>query len=77
MFSHLSVLKRIVIASLLLLVMNGALPAQQTAKNLTIEDGWVYFVHGWLCVIAEVFDLDIPASGSEFDELCRIAAAAR
>jgi shikimate 5-dehydrogenase len=25
--------------------------------NLTIEDGWVYFLHGWTQVIAEVFDL--------------------
>ena len=50
---------------------------QQKRKNLTIEDGWVYFVHGWLCVITEVFDIKIPSSGSEFDQLCRIAADAR
>ncbi len=51
--------------------------ARQDAANLRIEDGWVYFVHGWLCVIAEVFDLDLPSSGPEFDTLCDIAAEAR
>ena len=51
--------------------------AQKDAKNLQIEDGWVYFVHGWTSVIAEVFDIDIPSSGLEFDKLCDIAAQAR
>ncbi len=51
--------------------------AQQATKDLKIEDGWVYFVHGWLCVIREVFGLDIPSSGPEFDKLCDIAAEAR
>lgn len=27
--------------------------------NLTVEDGWVYFVHGWTQVVAEVFDLQL------------------
>jgi hypothetical protein len=44
---------------------------------LTIEDGWVYFIHGWTRVIAEVFHLDIPTSGPVFDELSQIAAKAR
>src|SRR5690606_25855890 len=30
--------------------------AQQATKNLLIEDGWIYFLHGWTRVIAEVFD---------------------
>ena len=51
--------------------------AQEECKGLRIEDGWVYFVHGWRCVIEEVFDLTIPASGPEFDQLCDIAANAR
>ncbi|MBL8134025.1 MAG: shikimate dehydrogenase [Anaerolineae bacterium] len=29
--------------------------------NLTIEDGWVYFVHGWTQVIAEVFDVTLTS----------------
>ncbi len=51
--------------------------SQQQARNLTIEDGWVYFIHGWTRVIAEVFDIDIPTSGPEFDKLCEIAASVR
>lgn len=46
---------------------------QQETKNLQIEDGWTYFLHGWTQVIAEVFDMAIPTSGPEFDEISRIA----
>jgi shikimate 5-dehydrogenase len=51
--------------------------AQQQAKQLQLEDGWIYFIHGWTRVIAEVFHVDIPTSGSAFDELSRIAASVR
>ena len=51
--------------------------AQEQARGLTIEDGWVYFIHGWTRVMAEVFHIDIPTSGPQFDELSRIAADAR
>ncbi|MHB8969108.1 MAG: shikimate dehydrogenase family protein [Pirellulaceae bacterium] len=51
--------------------------AQPAAKQIQIEDGWIYFIHGWTRVIAEVFHRDIPTSGPEFDELSRIAADAR
>jgi shikimate 5-dehydrogenase len=51
--------------------------AQQAPKNLTIEDGWIYFVHGWTRVIADVFDVDIPIHGRAFDELADIAASVR
>ena len=51
--------------------------AQENAKNLTIEDGWTYFIHGWTRVIAEVFHIDIPVSGPEFDTLSEIAASTR
>ncbi|MEX0347418.1 MAG: shikimate dehydrogenase [Rhizobiaceae bacterium] len=47
--------------------------AQAAARNLTVVDGWVYFIHGWTRVIAEVFDIDIPMSGPEFDQLSQIA----
>lgn len=50
--------------------------AQETAKNLQIEDGWTYFIHGWTQVIAEVFDVEIATSGPQFDEISRIAAEA-
>jgi shikimate 5-dehydrogenase len=51
--------------------------AQQHERDLRIEDGWVYFIHGWTSVIAEVFGLGLPVSGPEFDELCQIAANLR
>lgn len=51
--------------------------AQATQHNLTVEDGWIYFIHGWTRVIAEVFHLDIPTSGPEFDTLCAIARDTR
>ncbi len=51
--------------------------AQVTKRNLRVEDGWVYFIHGWTRVVAEVFDVDIPFSGPGFDALSRIAAEAR
>ncbi len=50
---------------------------QADARSLHIEDGWVYFLHGWTRVIAEVFGLDIPTSGPEFDALSEIAASTR
>ena len=50
---------------------------RQAASDLRIEDGWMYFIHGWTRVIAEVFDVDIPTGGPAFDRLCEIAAEAR
>jgi shikimate 5-dehydrogenase len=50
---------------------------QEAQRNLHVEDGWIYFLHGWTRVIAEVFDLDIPTSGPEFDRLSEIAASVR
>jgi shikimate 5-dehydrogenase len=46
---------------------------QQQARQLQIEDGWVYFLHGWIQVIAEVFHVEIPTRGPVFDELSQIA----
>jgi shikimate 5-dehydrogenase len=50
---------------------------QAAAKNLHVEDGWRYFIHGWLAVIAEVFDREIPTSGPAFAALCAIAECER
>jgi shikimate 5-dehydrogenase len=47
--------------------------AQEGPRSLQIEDGWIYFIHGWTQVIAEVFHVDIPASGPKFDEISKIA----
>jgi len=48
--------------------------AQKAARNLTVEDGWIYFIHGWTRVIADVFAIDIPTSGPDFDRLSEIAS---
>lgn len=50
--------------------------AQASAKQLSIEDGWTYFIHGWTQVIGEVFHISIPTSGPEFDKIAEIASAA-
>ncbi len=50
--------------------------AQQASRNLIVEGGWTYFIHGWTQVIAEVFHVAIPTSGPDFDTLSRIAAEA-
>src|SRR6185295_11118169 len=50
--------------------------AQKDARNLQIEDGWTYFIHGWTQVVAEVLHIDIPVSGPRFDEIGALAAKA-
>lgn len=32
---------------------------QAQSRNVRVEDGWVYFVHGWSQVIAQVLQLDL------------------
>jgi shikimate 5-dehydrogenase len=49
----------------------------RAAGHVQVEDGWIYFLHGWTQVIAEVFDVRIPTSGPRFEALGRIAAEAR
>lgn len=49
---------------------------QAERQRLHVEDGWVYFIHGWTRVIAEVFHIEVPASGPGFQQLCRIAQEA-
>ncbi len=51
--------------------------AREKACELTIRDGWDYFVHGWTRAIAEVFEVEIPVVGPRFAELSRIAQEAR
>ncbi|MBL9202533.1 MAG: hypothetical protein JNL39_18625 [Opitutaceae bacterium] len=51
--------------------------AQEKARGLRIADGWVYFLHGWTTVIADVFGVQIPPRGALFEDLGRIAAAVR
>ncbi len=47
--------------------------AQEKSRALTVVDGWVYFIHGWTQVIAEVFHRRIAPRGPEFEKLSEIA----
>ncbi len=47
--------------------------AQAEEKNLHVEDGWIYFIHGWTQVIAEVFHIEIK--GELLNQLSEIARA--
>lgn len=50
---------------------------QSESRGVRAEDGWSYFVHGWLQAVKEVFRVDVPTSGPEFDRLSRLARSAR
>lgn len=45
---------------------------QAAARNLTVEDGWVYFLHGWTLVVAEVLQFDLTP-----EVFAKLDAAAR
>jgi shikimate 5-dehydrogenase len=49
--------------------------AQVDARNLRVEDGWVYFLHGWSQVIAEVLQIDLTPE--LFMELDKAASGVR
>jgi shikimate dehydrogenase len=44
---------------------------QQVQQQLQVEDGWIYFIHGWTQVISEVFHLEITPQ--QFSEIERIS----
>ncbi len=46
--------------------------AQIDERNLKVEDGWIYFVHGWTQVIAQVLHFDLTPE--LFDELNKAAS---
>jgi shikimate 5-dehydrogenase len=48
---------------------------QEAERSLTVEDGWIYFLHGWSAVVAEVFDLAL--TDELFAELDRAASSLR
>jgi shikimate 5-dehydrogenase len=48
---------------------------QQAERSLTVEDGWIYFLHGWSAVVAEVFGLEL--TDELFAELDRAASSLR
>lgn len=45
--------------------------AQAQSRRLHVEDGWIYFIHGWTQVISEVFQIDIK--GELLEKLSEIA----
>lgn len=48
---------------------------QAAERSLRVEDGWRYFIHGWTCVIEEVFDVDMTPQ--LVDQLSEIALRVR
>jgi shikimate dehydrogenase len=45
---------------------------QAKARHLRVEDGWIYFLHGWTQVIAEVFQVDLTSELFTYlDDLAR------
>jgi shikimate 5-dehydrogenase len=49
--------------------------AQQATRRLRVEDGWLYFLHGWAQVLAEVLAVEIGPE--RFARLAHIAEAMR
>jgi len=49
--------------------------AQAAARHLNVQDGWVYFLHGWTEVVAQVFHIEMTTS--LFDRLATIADSIR
>lgn len=46
--------------------------AQEESRDLTVEDGWVYFIHGWSQVIGQVLHVEItPELFKKLDEAAR------
>ena len=48
---------------------------QQAARQLVVEDGWLYFLHGWTQVISH--GLDLPIDTATFERLAAEAASLR
>jgi shikimate 5-dehydrogenase len=48
---------------------------QAENRNLKVEDGWTYFLHGWSQALAEVFRLDLTTD--LFAKLAKVASVTR
>ena len=48
---------------------------QVESRELKVEDGWIYFVHGWSQVVAQVLHVDLTPE--VFARLERAAATVR
>jgi shikimate 5-dehydrogenase len=49
--------------------------AQVETRNVKVEDGWIYFVHGWTQVVAQVLHFDLTPE--LFDKLNEAASSVR
>ena len=49
--------------------------AQKDSRNVTVKDGWLYFLHGWTQVISQVYHTTID--GETFKRLGEIATRVR
>lgn len=49
--------------------------AQVEARNIRVEDGWLYFLHGWTQVVAQVLHIDLDEA--LFQRLAAVAESAR
>jgi shikimate 5-dehydrogenase len=49
--------------------------AQPKDRGVKVEDGWIYFVHGWTQVVAQVLHFDLTPD--IFNRLERLAATVR
>jgi shikimate dehydrogenase len=49
--------------------------AQAAERSLQVEDGWLYFVHGWTQVVAQVLHVDLTSA--LFSRLNTLAGAVR
>jgi shikimate dehydrogenase len=49
--------------------------AQKDSRNVFVEDGWVYFLHGWTIIAAKV--LHISLTKELFQRLAKVAEAVR
>jgi shikimate 5-dehydrogenase len=49
--------------------------AQVESRNIKVEDGWLYFVHGWTQVVAQVLHFDLTPK--LFDRLNEAASTVR
>ena len=53
------------------LVFKDQANSQKKEKNLYVEDGWIYFIHGWTQVVSEVFHVSIE--GKILDQMSELA----
>lgn len=49
--------------------------AQRESRNVFIEDGWLYFLHGWTQVVAEVLHIELDPE--TFEKLAGVAEVLR